>query len=264
MAGLRYSSGIPYPSPKSPALKAARLKPFGFRWRYTSQLYLSALPTFLDYLSDSVSEAQKYLPDLITSVGDWNAGNCWLPPNSSHHSPVTSFDVNLKNTTETLGLAQLINSATRIQGNTRDLAFVDTPALIKAFEVAPTFWNIDHLPLLFTLSFQANSTNQDLISRKWDYRNSDIGGLTTALSEIDWDGIVNKDTDEAVGLLVSSILNIAERHIPTKTVRIGNDKPWFSAELRKEMRKRDTDFSDRLNEGTMNKTGSGGAASEIW
>ena len=50
---------------------------------------------FLDYLSDSVSGAQKYLPDLITLVGDWNAGNCWLPPNSSHHSPVTSFDVNL-------------------------------------------------------------------------------------------------------------------------------------------------------------------------
>ena len=34
---------------------------------------------FLDYLTDSVSEAQRYSPDLVTVVGDCNAGNCHLP-----------------------------------------------------------------------------------------------------------------------------------------------------------------------------------------
>ena len=200
---------------------------------------------FLDYLSDSILEAQKYLPDLITLVGDWNAGNSWLPHNAPHHSPITSFEVNLKNVTETLELSQLINTATRIQHGThnlRDLAFVDRPQLIKAAEVTPPFSSIDHQPLLITLTLQTSHENQQPTIKIWDYKSTDIEGLTRTLSAINWSEITDKDIDEAVELLSSTIITAANQHIPTKLVRVRNDKPWFSAELRREMRKRDRLF----------------------
>ena len=41
----------------------------------------------LDYLTDSVSQAQEHLPSAIIVAGDMNAGNCWLPENSPRHFP---------------------------------------------------------------------------------------------------------------------------------------------------------------------------------
>ena len=200
---------------------------------------------FLDYLSDSVTEANKFSPDLIALVGDWNAGNCWLSPINRYHTPVTPFEINLKHTTESLGLTQLINTATRIQGDTfnlRDLALVDRPALVKAVDVAPPFSNIDHLPLLITLSLLTKYEQQNMTKKIWDYQNTDIAGFTNSLSETNWNEIADKDTDEAVELLSTSIVRVAEKHIPTKIVRVRNNKPWFSAELRREIRKRDRLF----------------------
>ena len=52
-----------------------------------------------------------------------------------------------------------------------------------------------------------------------------------------WIEITDKDIDEAVELLSSTIITAANQHIPTKLVRVRNDKPFFSVELRREMRK---------------------------
>ena len=200
---------------------------------------------------------QKYLPDLITLVGDWNAGNSRLPHNAPHHSPITSFEVNLKKVTETLELSQLINTATRIQHGThnlRDLAFVDRPQLIKAAEVTPPFSSIDHQPLLITLTLQTSHENQQPTIKIWDYKSTDIEGLTRTLSAINWSEITDKDIDEAVELLSSTIITAANQHIPTKLVRVRNDKPFFSVELRREMRKRDR-LSDKHGGEILNRTG---------
>lgn len=200
---------------------------------------------FLDYLSDSVLEAQKFCPGMIALVGDLNAGNCWLPNDAPYHSPITPFELKLKTTTETLNFTQLINSATRVQNythNLRDLAFVDQPDLIKYSGVAPTFSNIDHLPLLITLSLQTANESQTSTVTSWDYPRTNIEGLINALSNTDWKAIKKEDVDVAVDRLTSTILCVAKANIPTKTIKIRNDKPWFSSELRREMRKRDRLF----------------------
>ena len=127
---------------------------------------------FLDYLTDSISEAQKYSPDLVTVIGDCNAGNCWLPANAPDHSPINSFELSLKSTAETLALTQLITTAPRIQNGThniRDLAFVDRPDLIIETRVTPTFSKLDHLPLLITLSLQTSDYYHQPVSTVWDY-----------------------------------------------------------------------------------------------
>ena len=200
---------------------------------------------FLDYLSDSLLEAQRFCPDLTAFVGDLNAGNCWLPTDAANHSPITPFEMKLKTTSETLNLTQLIHSPTRIQNNThnlRDLAFVSQPSLITATHVAPPFSNIDHLPLIISLSLQTKFERQNHTVTLWDYPKTNIDGLIAELSRTDWESITNENIDEAVESLTSTILHVAKLHIPTKTIKIRNNKPWFSAELRREMRKRDRLF----------------------
>ena len=200
---------------------------------------------FLDYLADSVSEAKKYSPDIITVVGDCNAGNCWLPSDAPHHSPVSSFELNLKAATEALSLTQLIKTATRIQNGThnlRDVAFVDRPDIIKASGVAPTFSKLDHLPLLITLTLQTSHGSVQPRSNTWDYEKTDTDGLVSALSRVNWNGIADNDVEEGIELLTSAIFQAATACIPTKTVKQRNDKPWLSCELKREMRKRDRLF----------------------
>ena len=201
---------------------------------------------FLDYLVDSVCQAKIYSPDLITVVGDFNAGNSWLPPGMQHSSPVTSFDINLKNTAETLALTQLIKTATRIQNSThnlRDLAMVDRPELVKNATVAPTFSKLDHLPIIITLSLSTSDNyHKPPITSVWDFNNANIEEMIRALSATNWDEIAQVSIDEGVDLLSAAILHAAENFIPKKTFRARNNKPWFSAELRREMRKRDRLF----------------------
>ena len=89
---------------------------------------------YLDYLTDSVTKAYAHSPALVAVVGDQNAGNCWLPPDAPRHSGISSFEKRLKSTTESLGLAQIITTATRIQNRThnlRDLILVDSPECHK-------------------------------------------------------------------------------------------------------------------------------------
>ena len=169
---------------------------------------------FLDYLADSVSEAHKYSPDIVTVqvVGDCNAGNCWLTADAPHHSPVTPFELNLKAATETLSLTQLIKTATRIQNGTHnlgDLAFVDRPDLIKAARVAPTFSKLDHLPLLITLSLLTTDDCEQLSTKLWDYQKTDIDRLIAALSEVNWNDIADKSVEKGIELLTSTILQAA-------------------------------------------------------
>ena len=213
--------------------------------------YLPPHPTaeqqdeFLDYLADSVSEAQRYLPDLVTVVGDFNAGNCWLPPDAPCHSPVTPFELELRDTAKTLSLTQLITTATRIQNGThnlRDLAFVDRCEVIKEARIAPTFSKLDHLPLIITLSLQINDSRSQQTTTVWDYSNTNIEELIKSLSETNWDNIAAQDVDEATDLLSSAILHAAEKCIPIKTIKVRTSKPWLSMELRREMRKRDRLF----------------------
>ena len=116
------------------------------------------------------------------------------------------------------------------------------PSLVRATQVAPPFSNIDHLPLIISLSLQTTFERQNPTVTIWDYPKTNTDGLIAELSRTDWESITNENIDEAVESLTKTILHVAKLHIPTKTIKIRNNKPWFSAELRREMRKRDRLF----------------------
>ena len=200
---------------------------------------------YLDQLTDSVTQAHSHSPEALVVMGDLNGGNCWLPPNAPPHSPINSFEGKLKSTSEELGLTQLINTATRIQNRThniRDLIFTDSPHVITDSGILPSFSNLDHFPVYATLSINFHSENFNNTRQVWDFENTDIDSLVHILSRIEWDTITDRDVDEATEAFTETIRDAANRCIPTKTVKNRNDKLWVTADLRRQIRKRDRLF----------------------
>ena len=197
---------------------------------------------FLDYLTEGIARTQKYNPEIRIVAGDVNGGNCWLPLGSPQHSPIAPFETKLKSTAETLSLTQLIITATRIQGatqNLRDIILIDNPQAVKQSGVLPPFSKLDHMPIFASLAVQSpKPANHPSIS-VWDYANTDVDQFIDILSHTDWGEISALATEDAVEALTSTLLEAADRCIPVKLIKPKNRKPWVSAELRREMRKRD-------------------------
>ena len=110
---------------------------------------------YLDHMTDAITRAQAHSPDVIAIMGDLNGGNCWLPTEAPKHSPINSYELKLKSTSEASGLTQLITTATRIQGhihNIRDLIFIDAPDIVMGSGILSSFSNLDHFPVYATFS----------------------------------------------------------------------------------------------------------------
>ena len=76
----------------------------------------------------------------------------------------------------------------------------------------------------------------------WLYDKTDVTSFRDKLNHTDWNALLNSldDVDEMRDIFTSAFLQIARDCIPTKLVTVRNyDKPWFTSELRKEIRKRD-------------------------
>ena len=128
---------------------------------------------YLDFLTDSVTKAYARSPALVAVLGDQNAGNCWLPPDAPRHSTISPFENKFKSTTEALGLAQIITTATRIQNDThnlRALILVDSPDSVTSSGVLSSFSNLDHFPVYCTLSIGYSTMRNVISTRVLDYK----------------------------------------------------------------------------------------------
>ena len=75
----------------------------------------------------------------------------------------------------------------------------------------------------------------------WLYDKTDIVKFSELLDNTDWSALLSDldDVDEMCTTFTSTFLQIARECIPTKEITVReNDKPWFTSELRKEIRKR--------------------------
>ena len=203
------------------------------------------LSDFLDRFTDSVTAAQSFSPTSILVLGDMNAGNIFLENQHTMHSGITSFDIKLKDTIETLNMTQLIREPTRINNNTanlRDLAITNNVHMIKEHGTLSAFSTIDHFPIYITLDISPSPTPLKSIT-VWDYARSDVNKLTQILINTDWDQILKEDIDTATQQFTNTILNAASEAIPTKTIHIrARDKPWMTNSLKQNIRKRDRLF----------------------
>ena len=68
----------------------------------------------------------------------------------------------------------------------------------------------------------------------------DADKLTRLLMDTDWDSILDCDLDEATNNFTTALIVAAQASIPIRTISSKADnKPWFTAELKREIRKRE-------------------------
>ena len=87
-------------------------------------------------LSENTLAAQLYAPDNIVILGDFNAGNSFLHPTFTNHSPLTPYETALHDEILSINLKQLINEPTRYMesNNTaslRDLILVSNVSMVE-------------------------------------------------------------------------------------------------------------------------------------
>ena len=161
------------------------------------------------------------------------------------HSGITSFDIKLKDTIETLDLTQVINQPTRETehiANLRDLVITNSTELITDCGTLPPFSTIDHYPVCVTLDITQPNIPPKSFTH-WDYARLDANKLTQLLMDTDWDSILDEDIDIATEKFTSAILGAASSSIPKKTKQIRHkDKPWMTNYLKLNIRKRDRLF----------------------
>ena len=109
-----------------------------------------------------------------------NAGNIFLESQHTMHSGITTFDIKLKDTIETLNLTQLIREPTRINqstANLRDLVITNNLHIVKEHETLSAFSTIDHFPIYITLDISPLPAPLKSIT-VWDYARLDANKLT--------------------------------------------------------------------------------------
>ena len=192
--------------------------------------------------------AQLYSPDNILILGDLNAGNTFLDQRFSNHSPITSHETALHDELFALNLKQLIKEPTRYTTsnsvvNLRDLIIVSDNSMVNDSGVLPCFSQIDHLPIFVSLKIESSPPSRHT-KQLWDYRHMDPDKLTRLLMDADWDSLLNCDLDDAVDNFTNTLMTAAQASIPIRiTSKKSNDKPWFTLELKRHIRKRDRLFN---------------------
>ena len=206
------------------------------------------LEQFTENLLESINLTNTYSATVKIILGDFNAGNNYLnhASRSQGNSGITSFDLKLSDTAETLDLVQVIKEPTRITdgcANLRDLIFVSNSELLNDSGTLSSFSRLDHFPVFAELSIEPPE-HQTFTKTIWDYEKIDSDLFIAKLQQTDWDSIVSKDIHTAVKDFTQAILNVAKLSIPRKQVRIKNhDKPWVNNELKRNIRKRNMLFS---------------------
>ena len=124
----------------------------------------------------------------------------------------------------------------------RDLIIISNQSMVLTSGVLPSFSKLDHLPIFASLKLDCPPTQPKAI-QLWDYRNMDADKLTRLLLDTDWDGLLDCDLDTATDNFTDALLTAAKVSIPCRTITTkSNDKPWFTLELKREIRKRDRLF----------------------
>ena len=214
------------------------------------------LNSFLERLTESVCLAQRYSPTAILILGDFNAGNIYLNQETSYkHSGISPFDHQLYRTASTLDLEQIIHQPTRITENTqniRDLIFTNDTQIIASSGTMSPFSNLDHFPVIVSIqTASATKTTNDTHKLIWDYSRLDSDLLIRLLLDVNWEEILNHDINEATESFINVLLDAAEKAIPRKVIHSkSHQKPWMSAELTKNIRKRDRLFKQAQRSNT--------------
>ena len=198
---------------------------------YRSDLNVSQT-VFIDEIEPAIDQALDYTPNVIL-LGDINIDFI----NLSNRRLLDFLTIyNLRN---------ILREPTRIVGNSSSL--ID-PIIVSdgcqildcgTLDVDNTISDhkATYISIKTELSF-GNSYYRDI----WNYKNADFEELNDKISQFDWDNIIDRasSVDEACINFTVTFISLCKSCIPRKRVLIRpSDKPWFTSELRLNIRIRD-------------------------
>ena len=207
----------------------------------------SQYPLFLSKLSDSIVLAQAYAPHNILLLGDFNAGNTFLDPRFTNHSPLSPFEFALHDEILACNMQQILTEPTRYSdtrntANLRDLIITSDVSMVHSSGVLSSFSQIDHLPTFASLTIDTPPTSIHTVEL-WDFGQTDTDKLTRLLMDTEWDDLLDCDLDQATDNFTNALMSAAKASIPFKAFSTkSNNKPWYNLELKREIRKRDRLF----------------------
>lgn len=187
---------------------------------------------FINEIQPSIEQALDYTPNVIL-LGDLNIDFINLT-NYELHDCLTIYN-----------LSNIIKEPTRILGNSRTLIdpiIVSDGCQILDSGTIDVDHNIsDHKATYVSIKTEL-SFGRPYYRSIWNYKNADFEQLNHKINQFNWDNIINHETtvDEACFNFTETYINLCKSCIPRKKVLIRpTDKPWFTSELRYNIRVRD-------------------------
>ena len=143
---------------------------------------------------------------------------------------------------------QIIDSLTRFSAFSHsciDHIFTNMSShIITDSGVLPRDVCFDHSPVFVNIRLNSNIKNKSYKRKVWNFKNADFDKFRTTLQNISWNEILSKnDVNETTSIFMENIIKAAEACIARYDITVRpKDKPWFSADLRRLIRRRNRMF----------------------
>ena len=142
-------------------------------------------------------------------------------------------------------LSNIIKEPTRVVGNSKTLIdpviVSDACSVLDSGTITVEPFISDHKATYVSIKSSVSFTNS-YYREVWNYKHADFEKLNNLISQYCWDSVINDSTsvDQASLNFTNSYIDLCKTCIPRKRVLIRpSDKPWFSSELRYNIRLRD-------------------------
>ena len=186
-----------------------------------------------DLISQSIENAINTGIDKIIITGDLNENLL----NERNNKLNTILQQN--------GLSQAITDPTffcELSSSLLDIISTNDPESLLYTEVGENILEANiryHCPVSGILNI-SKPPNKFFSRKIWNYNNGNVDQYRTDLEVVDWDTILSKnDINDIVSEITETILNVAEKNIPRKTVKIrSQDPPWMTSNIKKLIRRR--------------------------
>ena len=142
-------------------------------------------------------------------------------------------------------LKNVINEPTRVTDNSATLIdpiiVSDVVETLDSGTLDVDGFISDHKATYISIQIGINLSNS-YFREIWNYKTADFNSLNNLIQNFDWGTIINEtfSVDQAFENFTNKFLKFCDECIPRKKVLIRqNDKPWFSSELRYNIKLRD-------------------------
>jgi hypothetical protein len=217
-------------------------------WYRPPNQNVDCIDRFIENFSWSVNSSLSENHSMFVCLGDFN-DRC-IDWNNDHDR--SELGNKLRDCIKYLNLYQMVTECTRITEHSAyllDLCITDSPAYVTKTYTLDEIGNLDHKPVIAEFNYKYVN-NRTMTREVWHYNNGDYQSFNSDITDIDWNDIlVENDINLSTEQLTEKILQLAEQHIPKRTVHSRTkDKLWFNGRIKKLIRIR-----NRWN-GTYNRT----------